>query len=801
MKRCYLISLCLSILWITGPNFCIGQAVSIKVKDNSKSPLQGATVQFKGVADTTIMSSGTTNASGVAEFEKINDGLYIVKISYIGYQNLKKTISVQAQNRSFDFILKEKAQSLNEVTISDARPLIRQEEDKIIIDPKPLVGISTNTLEVLESTPGLFVDYETGIYLTSAIPAVIFVNSREQKLSNQDIITLLRNLPPGGIEKIEVIRTPSTKYDAATSGGIINIILKKGMKIGRFGNINAGMNQGKYGNRFTGFTLNNSGVKSSYYLNANLSRNDFQEDLNSVRYFNTDTALLQSTTGRQKSDQGYLGYGVGYDISDSMNFIYDGRISYSEKKSDSYSNSFIEDADHMQLSESEDHITNLFKNWSISQDIGMNLKFDTLGSEWDTKFSYNVTVKNSEQDYSSSYIFPFNMVDSGNGENIQQRHFLLFQSDLTYLFPYKIKLETGVKSNWQDFDSKADYFKISGGNTVSDTSRTNSYKYSERINAAYVQASKTVWGNILLKTGCRLEHTYMSGNQTIPTDTKFIISRADLFPYVYISRPIPKILGIELKSYVIYRRTISRPDYQDLNPYKKYIDPFLYESGNPYLKPQFTDNVEFNISYDDMPVFAIGKNYTKDIFSSVVYRDTSNAEIAVMTYDNLGMNKETYFKGMIGVPPGGKYFFAMGAQYNLNDYNGFYEGSPLIYQRGSWRFFTFHSLNLLKNTRITMNGFMMVNGQRGFYELNDFGSLNFGITQTLMKKKLTITINARDVLRTMVTEFELNQGAINSSGNRYSDNKRFGINIRYNFGLGKKSERKGLDRFEEDGEM
>lgn len=100
-----------------------------------------------------------------------------------------------------------------------------------------------------------------------------------------------------------------------------------------------------------------------------------------------------------------------------------------------------------------------------------------------------------------------------------------------------------------------------------------------------------------------------------------------------------------------------------------------------------------------------------------------------------------------------------------------------------------------------MNGFMMVNGQRGFYELNDFGSLNFGITQTLMKKKLTITINARDVLRTMVTEFELNQGAINSSGNRYSDNKRFGINIRYNFGLGKKSERKGLDRFEEDGEM
>jgi hypothetical protein len=228
------------------------------------------------------------------------------------------------------------------------------------------------------------------------------------------------------------------------------------------------------------------------------------------------------------------------------------------------------------------------------------------------------------------------------------------------------------------------------------------------------------------------------------------------------------------------------------------VDPLLYESGNPQLKPQFADNVEMNVSFDDMPVFAVGRNYTHDIFSGVVYTDSSNSNVIVSTYDNLGKSTETYYKFMIGIPPGGKYFFALGGQYNLMEYNGWYEGKPLQYERGSWRFFTFHSLTLFKETKLTVSGFMMKGGQQGFYELSDFGSLNVGLTQTLMKKNLMITVNARDILHTMKTEFKLNQGGIRSYGDRYGDNQRFGINIRYNFGLKKKTDRKGLNGIEED---
>src|SRR5215217_5824692 len=103
---------------------------------------------------------------------------------------------------------------------------------------------------MLEKTPGLFVDQDGNIYLSSTTPATVYINGREQKMSAADMATLLKNLPPTAIASIEILRTPSAKYDASGSGGIVNIILKKGVKIGLTGSVTTGLNQGKYGNQF-----------------------------------------------------------------------------------------------------------------------------------------------------------------------------------------------------------------------------------------------------------------------------------------------------------------------------------------------------------------------------------------------------------------------------------------------------------------------------------------------------------------------------------------------------------------------
>ena len=87
------------------------------------------------------------------------------------------------------------------VTVTARRPLISQEDDKMIIDPQPIANTSTNTLEILEKTPGLFVDQDGNIYLTSATPAVVYINGREQRMGAQDIAGILRSLPPDNIHR------------------------------------------------------------------------------------------------------------------------------------------------------------------------------------------------------------------------------------------------------------------------------------------------------------------------------------------------------------------------------------------------------------------------------------------------------------------------------------------------------------------------------------------------------------------------------------------------------------------------
>ncbi len=143
---------------------------------------------------------------------------------------------------------------------------------------------------------------------------------------------------------------------------------------------------------------------------------------------------------------------------------------------------------------------------------------------------------------------------------------------------------------------------------------------------------------------------------------------------------------------------------------------------------------------------------------------------------------------MGALPPGKKYFFVFGAQYNHNFYQGLYENKPLLFKKGTWTFFTYHALKLDKRSQVTLNGFVRFNGQQQFYELTSFGALNTSINRQFLQQKLTVTLNMVDIFATNKNNFSINQGSVNASGFRESDTRRFGINIRYNFGIRKKEE-------------
>ncbi|HRF19005.1 MAG TPA: outer membrane beta-barrel protein, partial [Chitinophagaceae bacterium] len=201
---------------------------------------------------------------------------------------------------------------------------------------------------------------------------------------------------------------------------------------------------------------------------------------------------------------------------------------------------------------------------------------------------------------------------------------------------------------------------------------------------------------------------------------------------------------------------------------------------------------EANISVDERPILAAGINETKDIFTNVIYQADSSRSQAYRTYDNLGRNKEWYLRGLGAIPPGGRYFFVIGAQYNHNFYQGFYEGKPLSFKRGTWTFFTYQTFKVDKRSVITLNGFYRLKGQQQFYELSEFGALNASINRKFLKDKLILTLSINDMFYTNKNDFSIQQGSVNAAGTRLADTRRWGINIRYNFGIKKKEENNNL---------
>ncbi len=777
--------------------FCYAQQVPVTFRfvNEKKQPVPFTTVTATDRSDSLHNMTQLADSSGVAILVLKKSSQYKITATAIGYQPAEKGITVETQT-NFLIQLEAAAKTLGGVVVRSSRPLMRQEDDKTIVDPENLAQSSTSGYEIIEKTPGLFVDQDGNIYISSTTPASVYINGREMKMSAADIATMLKSLPPNSIASIEIMRTPSAKYDASGSGGIVNVVLKKGVKIGLTGSVNLGWQQGNYGNQFIGVNLNNNNGRNTSYINLNYSKRNSYERIKTDRLFAADTILNQDAYTTYPSDNYYLGYGVARELTDKWELSYDGRLSLNKFNNNTDNNSIIRKISTGNIiTDNLARVNNQGSGSMINQGINAKYKIDSAGSEWTTDLSYTYSRNNTDQSYTTVFKAPVFPAVGGDGNSLNKRDFFSAQSDLAWKLPRKFTVETGIKTTLLQYNSVTGYFKEAGGTRVKDNARTNTFDYKENISSLYLQGSKNISG-VIIKAGGRVENTYMKGHQLIPSDTTFFIRRTDFFPYVYISKDLMKIAGYELRAYLVYRRTISRPVYEQLNPFPRYVDQYLSEAGNPTLRPQFTQNYEANISVDERPIVAVGYNDTKDIFTNVIYQADSTRSQAYRTYDNLGSNKELYVRALGAIPPGGRYFFVLGTQYNHNFYQGLYENQPLSFKRGTWTFFTYQTFKIDKLSQITLNGFVRFKGQQQLYELGSFGQLNTSINRQLFRKKVLLTLSMNDIFFTSRNNFVINQGSVNASGFRQADTRRFGINLRYNFGVRKKEDAQNMFNIE-----
>ena len=777
----------ITVLFFSATAFAQNANISIVVKNEKNELLQNVTAKVYGAEDSVLYQKILMPTTVFSL--PVNHG-YTFELTATNIALTNKLVMLGNSDTTITIVAKTKTKDLDAVVVTARKPLITQDDDKTVVDAEVLSNSSSNAFEVLEKTPGAVVDQDGNVYLNSSTPAQIQINGKEVKLSAADVASLLKSLPANSVVKIEILRNPSAKYDAASSGGIVNIVLKKGVKIGASGSVNLGSFQGKYNTSTTGFNLNNSGTKANTYLSYQFSNRHSFEALSSNRYV-AGVNVAQTAFTKYQSYNQWFGGGIDYAFNKKFTLGYETRFSINDNGSDATNDVLLKDeATGNVVGKTNSIITNDAVNTYIDNTITATYKIDSLGSEWSSVLSHDYFNGPNKQVYNNDFILPAYPSVVGDGTIKSKKNIVLFTSDLVFKTKDKYTLETGVKLNFSSSNNNALYYVDSSTGRKLDSFQTNKFKYRENISAAYFQVSKTFYG-FTLKPGLRLERTDINGNQLFPKDTTLSIKRTDLFPYVYLRHDLFKLFGFQLTGNAIYRRSITRPYYEVLNPYPKYIDQFLYDVGNPRLQPQFTTNYEFNVNADQFPVFSIGLNDIKDIFTNVTYQDSSS-KIAYRTFDNLGRNKEMYMRFVAGVPPGKKYFFYAGTQYNHVNYSGFYQGEPLNYKRGTWTFFMYQNYKPTPTFNVSLNGFMRLRGLQNFYEFKSFGQLNITGNKAILQKKMNIILSVNDIFRTNKYSFVLQQAGIRADGTRANDSRRIGLTLRYNFGLKPKEEKQPM---------
>lgn len=762
--------------------------LTIHIADENNKPLDATAVLYRLPDSVSVASKA---AQAIAIFEVTSYTSYHLILTASGRTTVSKDINIANADVELFLQMTKATTTLSDFTVIAKKPLIREEDDKTIVDPAPLVNTSTNAFEVLEKTPGAIVDQDGNIYLSSTTPATVFINGREMKLSSADLASLLKSLPANSISKIEILRTPSAKYDAASSGGIVNIVLKKGVRLGSSGSVNLAYFQGVYSTATAGFTFNKGADKTRSYISYQYTKKNSFEELISNRFFDVDQSQVsQQSYTTYPVNTHYISGGTDVSLNKSWTLGYDTRwnSNTNESRADNSIDVLRQGTGNI-LGKTSSIINNETSSYYWTNSISSKYKVDTSGSEWTSSVDYNIFRNNNEQRYNNLQNIPTISAISGDGTGNNSKQIFNLQTDLVWKLPGKYTLELGFKNNTSKSNNVTQYYVDSGkGTRQVDLFQTNTYQYNERISAAYVQVSKTFLG-FVLKPGLRMEHTDITGRQLVPGDTSFAIKRTDLFPYVYLKHKLFSIFNQPLMASAIYRKSIRRPYYESLNPYRRFIDQFLYESGNPSLRPQFTTNYEFSVTFNDIPVAAVGVNQTSDIFSNVIYQD-DKTKIAFRTFDNLGRNKEIYARLIAGVPPGGKYFFYIGGVYNYNEYRGFFQNQPFDYNIGSITLFTFHEVKLTPTFIFNTQAFFRSRALQNFYELKNFGGMVVSFNKSLLKRKANLILSVNDVFRTNYNRFTFNRNSQYVEGTRINDTRRVGVTLRYNFGIKAKEERK-----------
>ncbi|MBX9449005.1 MAG: TonB-dependent receptor [Taibaiella sp.] len=315
------------------------QNISGKVADENGDPMPGASVTIVNAKDSSEVKYSFVEADGTYLFEGIGKGNYVVRADdYSGNPFFSESFDFDgSHNYSVgDIRVKKVAEELEGVTIINRRPIVELQADKTVFNIDSTINaVGQNGLELMRKSPGVLVDKDENITISGKNGVRVYIDGRPSPLTGSELSEYLKTIQSSSIDAIEIITSPSAKYDAQGNAGIINIRMKKNQNLGTNGSINLGYNIGVFSKYNAGVNLNHRNGKVNLYGNYNVAYGNHWNDMHFDRNLN-DTSFRQHVNSVSENLSHNYKAGMDYYLSD--NSIIGVMVNGNARNSDNISN-------------------------------------------------------------------------------------------------------------------------------------------------------------------------------------------------------------------------------------------------------------------------------------------------------------------------------------------------------------------------------------------------------------------------------------------------------------------------------
>ncbi|MEO5590927.1 MAG: outer membrane beta-barrel family protein [Chitinophagaceae bacterium] len=463
-----------------------------------------------------------------------------------------------------------------------------------------------------------------------------------------------------------------------------------------------------------------------------------------------------------------------------MGFVASGFMN--PEKFRNYNTSYLKNAGSQvdSIVKSTANMKDTWKNGGLN--LNLRHQFDSTGRELTADIDYSTYASHNRQNFTNVSYYP-DMSKKYQSDLYSELPvgINIYSAKVDYTHPLKkeAKLEAGLKSSYVNTDNEANYFNVIGGSNQVDYDKTNRFQYKENVNAAYINYNRQ-FKKIGVQAGLRFENTnykgHQFGNAQKPgSDSSFSKTYNNLFPTIFVSYAANKNNQFGLS----VGRRIDRPAYQDLNPFLFFLDNYTYQAGNPFLQPQYTNNIELSHTFKGFLTTTVNYSNTKNFFTETFEQKDF---ASIVRQGNIGERQNAGLSVSAQVKMFKWWSANLYGNYNYNFFKGVLYGEALNVSASNVLFNVNNQFSFGKGWSAELSGFYRTKGIEGQIEIMPLGQASAGISKQVFKGKGSVRVNIRDIFYTSGAKGDINFQQTQAHFENTRDSRVAGISFTYRFG-------------------